>query len=120
MPFLFSGKSNPVYRARKKKKTKRKILHAVVSVLAAWKVIRGWLPAEADQFIKFVDAKSITQYVRTDQLSTAMGGTVSKKEIDLIRTIDKTKMCSNLVFLALFFFFFSSLSLNDANRHACV
>lgn len=67
------------------------------SILAAWKVIRGWLPAEADQFIKFVDAKSITQYVRTDQLSTAMGGTVSWKEIDLIRTIDKTTF-SILVF----------------------
>ena len=45
---------------------------------AAWKIIRSWLPAEAEQFIKFVDAKSITQFVRPDQLSIAMGGTVSK------------------------------------------
>jgi hypothetical protein len=45
---------------------------------AAWKIIRSWLPTEAEQFIKFVDAKSITQFVRSDQLSTAMGGTVSK------------------------------------------
>ena len=46
---------------------------------AVWKVIRSWMPAEADQFIKFVDTKSITQYIRSDQLSTAMGGTVSEK-----------------------------------------
>ncbi|CAF1295579.1 unnamed protein product [Adineta steineri] len=42
---------------------------------AAWKIIRSWLPTEAEQFIKFVDIKSITQFVRTDQLPTAMGGT---------------------------------------------
>ncbi|CAF4688149.1 unnamed protein product [Rotaria sp. Silwood1] len=42
---------------------------------AAWKIIRSWLPAEAEQFIKFVDAKSITQFIQPDQLSTAMGGT---------------------------------------------
>ena len=46
--------------------------------IAAWKIIRSWLPAEAEQFIKFVDSKSITQFVRPDQLSIAMGGTVSK------------------------------------------
>jgi hypothetical protein len=45
---------------------------------AAWVLIRTWLPTEAEQFIKFVDAKSIKQFVPTDQLSTAMGGTVSK------------------------------------------
>jgi hypothetical protein len=45
---------------------------------AAWKIIRSWLPAEAEQFIKFVDAKSITQFVQMDQLSAAMGGTVSE------------------------------------------
>ncbi|CAF3610991.1 unnamed protein product [Rotaria sordida] len=41
---------------------------------AVWRLIRSWLPAEAEQFIKFVDAKSITQYVQPDQLSIAMGG----------------------------------------------
>jgi hypothetical protein len=30
---------------------------------------------EAEQFIKFVDTKSITEYISSDQLSTAMGGT---------------------------------------------
>lgn len=87
-------------------------MHAVV-VLAAWKVIRGWLPVEAEQFVKFVDAKSITQYVRTDQLSTAMGGTVSKKEIDLIRTIDKA------MFSILVFFLSSSSSSSSSLSHRC-
>jgi len=38
------------------------------------------MPADADQFIKFVDTKSIAQYIPVDQLSTAMGGTVSEKK----------------------------------------
>ncbi|UJR22873.1 hypothetical protein I4U23_025902 [Adineta vaga] len=42
---------------------------------AAWKLIRTWMAAEAEQFIKFVDDKSIRDYVTPDQLSTAMGGT---------------------------------------------
>jgi hypothetical protein len=32
------------------------------------------LATEAEQFIKFVDAKSIQEYVAPDQLSTSMGG----------------------------------------------
>jgi hypothetical protein len=35
------------------------------------------MAAEAEQFVKFVDAKSITEYVSLDQLSPAMGGTAS-------------------------------------------
>jgi hypothetical protein len=35
------------------------------------------MAAEAEQFIKFVDAKSITEYISLDQLSTAMGGTAN-------------------------------------------
>lgn len=46
--------------------------------LAAWKVIRAWLPPEADQFVKFVDAKTILDFIPPNQLSPAMGGTVSK------------------------------------------
>ncbi|CAF0887368.1 unnamed protein product [Adineta ricciae] len=42
---------------------------------AAWKLIKTWLPPEADQFIKFVDEKSIQDYIAPDQLSEAMGGT---------------------------------------------
>lgn len=46
--------------------------------LAAWKLIRTWLATESEQFIKFVESKTITQFVRADQLSLAMGGTVSE------------------------------------------
>jgi hypothetical protein len=35
------------------------------------------MATEAEQFIKFVDEKSITDYVAPDQLSTTMGGTAS-------------------------------------------
>ncbi len=45
--------------------------------LAAWRLIRTWMAAEAEQFIKFVDNKSITEYIAPDQLSTAMGGTAN-------------------------------------------
>ena len=46
-------------------------------LLAAWKLIKTWMAAEAEQFIKFVDEKSITDYVAPDQLSKDMGGTAS-------------------------------------------
>ncbi|CAF0778453.1 unnamed protein product [Adineta steineri] len=44
---------------------------------AAWRIIKGWLSTEAEQFVKFVDEKSITEYVSPDQLSPAMGGTAA-------------------------------------------
>jgi len=71
MPFILTGK---YYGGREERK--KKIVFLFFS--AAWKIIRSWLPAEAEQFIKFVDAKSITQFVQMDQLSIAMGGTVSE------------------------------------------
>ncbi len=43
--------------------------------LAVWRLIRTWMAAEAEQFVKFVDAKSITEYISLDQLTPAMGGT---------------------------------------------
>lgn len=46
--------------------------------LAAWKLIRSWISAEADQFIKFVDAKTITDYIAPDQLPKRLGGTVEE------------------------------------------
>jgi len=42
---------------------------------AAWKIIRTWMAAESEQFVKFVDTKSITEYVSPDQLSKRMDGT---------------------------------------------
>ena len=46
-------------------------------ILAAWKLIKTWLPSDAEQFIKFVDEKSIQDYVAPDQLSVGMGGTAN-------------------------------------------
>lgn len=73
LPFILTGK-------RKKRKNDDIVLFYTFlfrSKLAAWKIIRGWLPTEAEQFIKFVDVKDIGQYIRSDQLSVSMGGTVS-------------------------------------------
>jgi hypothetical protein len=53
------------------------IFKKVLFLLAAWRIIRTWMAAEAEQFIKFVDAKSITEYIAPDQLSKAMGGTAN-------------------------------------------
>ncbi|CAF3782356.1 unnamed protein product [Rotaria socialis] len=44
---------------------------------AAWKLIKTWMPTETQNAVKFVDEKTITQYVALDQLSKAMGGTSS-------------------------------------------
>ena len=78
LPFILQGFINFVFVNWMKNRSHWWIF------LAAWKIIRSWLPPEADQFIKFVDAKSITEFVSVDQLSTSMGGTVSKKEIEPI------------------------------------
>ena len=55
-------------------------LHGCLAVdfLATWKLIRSWLPTEAQRTIKFVDEKTITEYVASDQLSKAMGGSASE------------------------------------------
>jgi hypothetical protein len=43
---------------------------------AAWKIIKNWLPPESVKLIKFVDKKSIKEYVQESQLFVHMGGTV--------------------------------------------
>jgi hypothetical protein len=50
---------------------------ALIFFLVAWKLIRSWMAAEAERFIKFVNAKSITEYISPDQLSKRMGGTAN-------------------------------------------
>ena len=47
-------------------------------LLAAWRLIKSWLPVETQNSVKFVDEKTITQYIASDQLSKAMGGTASE------------------------------------------
>jgi hypothetical protein len=45
--------------------------------LAAWRIIKSWLPTETQNAVKFVDEKTIPQYIPLDQLPKAMGGTGS-------------------------------------------
>ena len=46
------------------------------TILAAmWKIIKTWLPPKSIQKIKFVDKKSVGEYVAPDQCLTAWGGT---------------------------------------------
>ena len=46
-------------------------------ILAAWKLIKTWLPTETQKSVKFVDEKTIIQYISLDQLPTDMGGTAN-------------------------------------------
>ena len=46
-------------------------------ILAAWRIIKTWLPTETQNSVKFVDEKTITHYVSLDQLPKTMGGTAS-------------------------------------------
>ncbi|CAF2906770.1 unnamed protein product [Rotaria sp. Silwood2] len=45
---------------------------------AVWKLIRTWMASEAEQFVKFVNVKTITDYISPDQLPTSMGGTADE------------------------------------------
>ena len=47
-------------------------------LLAAWRLIKSWLPSETQHGVKFVDEKTITQYVPADQLPKDMGGTATE------------------------------------------
>lgn len=42
---------------------------------AMWKIIKSWLPPKSVQKIKFVDRKSISEFVTSDQCLTTWGGT---------------------------------------------
>lgn len=46
-------------------------------LLAAWKIIKAWLPEDFVEKIKFVNKTSIQEYVSEDNLPVDMGGTVS-------------------------------------------
>ncbi|CAF0896486.1 unnamed protein product [Adineta ricciae] len=45
---------------------------------AAWKLIKTWLPTETQNSVKFVDEKTIGQYISIDQLPKDMGGTANE------------------------------------------
>ncbi|KAK7078609.1 Motile sperm domain-containing protein 2 [Halocaridina rubra] len=40
-----------------------------------WKIIKNWLPPKSIDLIKFVDRKSLNDYVNPDQCLTIWGGT---------------------------------------------
>lgn len=42
--------------------------------VAMWRIIKTWLPPKSVEKIKFVDKKSLSQYVKSDQALTAWGG----------------------------------------------
>lgn len=48
-----------------------------LSLLAAWKIIKAWLPEDFVEKIKFVNKTSIQEFVSEDNLPVDMGGTVS-------------------------------------------
>lgn len=52
------------------------ILDLSILFIAAWKIIKNWLPPQAIKLIKFVDKKSIKEFVHESQLFVHMGGTV--------------------------------------------
>jgi len=47
--------------------------------LAAWKIIKSWLPTETQNTVIFVDEKTILQYITRDQISNEVGGFPSGK-----------------------------------------
>jgi len=48
---------------------------------AAWKIIKNWLPPESVKLIKFVDKKSIKEFIQESQLFVHMGGTDNYKYV---------------------------------------
>lgn len=54
---------------------KESVIVTLKCVSAAWKIIKGWLPAPAVKKIKFVNKSSISDYVSPDQQLFAWGGT---------------------------------------------
>lgn len=51
-------------------------INKLIKFIAAWKIIKNWLPPQALKLIKFVDKKSIREHVHESQLFVHMGGTV--------------------------------------------
>ena len=103
MPFIFNGKLELFNWGKSCK------INYFFILLAAWKIIRNWLPAEAVKLIKFCDKKNIREYIQESQLFVHMGGTVIKwkklcralildlKTLNLIRTISDTRMTSTII-----------------------
>lgn len=74
MPFVFQGKGSFLM--------KFDLLLKFIDLFiyfksAVWAIIKALLPAKAVELVKFVDKKTIKDYINDDQLFVHMGGTVS-------------------------------------------
>ena len=47
--------------------------------LAAWKLIKTWLPTETQNSVIFPDEKTLTNYIARDQIAEEIGGFEAKK-----------------------------------------
>ena len=43
------------------------MMRNILCIVVAWKLISNWIAAEAKEFVKFVDEKSIGEYISSDQ-----------------------------------------------------
>ncbi len=46
----------------------------MLNFLAAWKIIKSWLPTETQNSVIFPDEKTLTQYISRDQIAEEVGG----------------------------------------------
>ena len=46
----------------------------MLTFLAAWRLIKSWLPTETQNSVIFVDEKTITNYIPRDQIVEEIGG----------------------------------------------
>jgi hypothetical protein len=66
LPFILQGKEK-YFHLREKSLS-------MLIFLAAWKLIKSWLPVETQKTVIFVDEKTIFQYVPRDQIPSEVGG----------------------------------------------
>jgi len=70
LPFILQGKENIFIR---------EIRNYLCIFLAAWRIIKSWLPTETQNTVIFVDEKTILQYITRDQISNEVGGFATDK-----------------------------------------
>lgn len=73
MTFLCQNKHSTKYISRIKQ------WFSLYIYIAIWTILKALLPAKAVELVKFVDKKSIKDYIADDQLFIHMGGTVKTR-----------------------------------------
>lgn len=66
LPFILYGKKNEDLFGKKNQK-------CLLIILAAWRLIKSWLPKETQNSVIFVDEKTITDYIPADQIAEEIG-----------------------------------------------